>query len=198
MAVAWLSRWGPCTERRGSRCTNPTSRTTPWCSRSSSCAHLDSGDQLLPFPLSVSGSLAVVSRSLSSSLPRSIRGVSVSRAPLRRHRLASAPSPYSWRGPTALPVVLCSCEPSGHPPAFSALASAYLSPGSFSLGPGGLRRSRAQPFPRVLSPLPRRKRHRCRSAIPTALLPSPVIEWLGFQSVQAYVAPGCSRGLLSV
>lgn len=54
--------------------------------------------------------------------------------------------PCSWRGPAALPAVHRYYRPSGHPPAFSAVTSAYLAPGSFSPGPGGLHRFRIQTF----------------------------------------------------
>ena len=65
----------------------------------------------------------------------------LSRSPLRR-------------GPSALPEVHHYYGPSGHPLTFDVVADTYLSPGSFSPGPGGLRQFRYNPFLRAVVSTP--------------------------------------------
>jgi hypothetical protein len=91
--------------------------------------------------------------------------------------------PCSRRGPSALPEVLHSYGPSGHPLAFNAVTNAYLPPRSFSSGPGGLRQFQYNPSVRaaVITPpgpcagFSQAFRHRCclrqytRSSAPGSL-----------------------------
>ena len=78
-------------------------------------------------------------------MPFLVRGPSTSRVPLHAGAHSPVVAPLTGKRPAALPAVLRSDGPSGHPLAFDAVAGAYLAPGSFSPGPGGLHQFQCNP-----------------------------------------------------
>lgn len=72
-----------------------------------------------------------------SSVPPVVRGFSTSRVPLHAGARSPVAAPLEGERPAALPAVLRSDGPSGHPLAFDAVAGAYLAPECFSPGPEG-------------------------------------------------------------
>jgi hypothetical protein len=115
-------------------------------------------------------------------MPLLVRGTSSSRAPLHAGaRFHPSRRSSTGKRPAALPAVLYSDGPSGHPRVFGRRCRRLPCSGVFLPGTRGLHQFQCNPSLRAAVITPLESAAAINQVLPQPMLPSPVLERLGFQ-----------------